>query len=115
MGLEQRQTDPLQLAAEARSHLAARRELGADLDEHLVASFVEQVRTAIADEVARQVRQREIDSEKLWDKRKEMLGITLGIGVPLLIIAAIAAQLAGLVVVCVTLVLVNLSLAAMRK
>ena len=115
MGLEQRPADTSQLREEARYHLAARRELGPDLDEHLVESFMQKVRVAIADEVARQVRQREIDSEKLWDKRKELVAITLGTGIPLMIVAGVAGGLLGIVVVCVTLVLVNLSLFGLHK
>jgi hypothetical protein len=115
VGLEKRPTDPPRLREEARYHLAARRELGPDLDEHLVDSFMEQVRVAIADEVARQVRQREIDSEKLWDKRKEVLGITLGTGIPLMLVAGVAGGLLGVVVVCVMLVLVNIALIGVRR
>lgn len=115
MTLERRPTDSSRLREEARHHLAARRELGSDLDEQLAASFVEQLRPAIADEVARQVRQREMDTERLWAKRQELVAVTLGTGIPLMIVAAIAGGLAGVVVVCVTLVLVNLSLSVVKR
>jgi len=115
VGSEQRPGEVARLRDEARSYLAARQELGPALDEHLVESFTEQVRAAIAQEVARQVRQREIDTEKIWDKRKELLGITLGTGIPLMIIGGMAAGALGIALVCILLVLVNLSLIAIRK
>ena len=110
MEREQRSLDTPRLREEVQHHLVARQELGEGLEDELVASFMRQIQGAIAEEVARQVRIREIETEKLWDKRKEVLAITLGCGIPLLLFAAIFAQLMGVVVVCAMLVLVNMGI-----
>jgi hypothetical protein len=80
------------------------------MDDQLVASFVQRIETAISTEIARQVGSRSQEAKELRDWRKEMFGIALGCGIPMLIVGAIASQLLGIVVVCLTLVAVSFAM-----
>ena len=105
--LPQRSSGSSELREEIRNTLAARQELGSELDDELVESFARRIQGVIAEEVARQVGTRSDDAKQLREWRKEMYAITLGIGLPILIVGAFAAELLGVVVVCVMLVLVS--------
>jgi hypothetical protein len=87
---------------EVRAVLKARGELGEEMEPAIVDAFVERIERRLA--------QRTDHSERaLMRKRehqKEMVLGSMAIAIPLLAIAAVFAGLAGVVVVCVALVLI---------
>jgi len=87
---------------EIRAALAARQELGDEMEPMLVDAFVERIE--------RQLDARAGDSERALkrkrDHQKEMVLGSMGISVPLLAIAAVFAGLPGIVAVCVALVVI---------
>ena len=87
---------------EVRATLAARKELGEDLEPALVDAFVERVEKRLA--------QRGSESEQsLRRKRehqKEMVLGAMALSIPFFAIAAIFTGLAGVIVVCSALVLI---------
>jgi hypothetical protein len=95
-------TEDLMPKDEVRAAIHARGELGADMEPALVDAFVERIERRLADRAG--------DSERALkrkrDHQKEMVLGSMGIAVPLLAIAAIFAGLAGVIVVCVALVLI---------
>ncbi len=103
------------LEDEVRYHLAARQELGPEMDEELVQSFARQVRDVIAEEVARQTKSGSVDDWKLRNWRRENVAMVLGIGIPLMLIAGLTAHLAGIIAVCVMLAAVSTSLSGGRR
>lgn len=118
MGLEERPSDVPKLHDAVREHLAARQELGPEMDDQLVASLVSQFRGVIAEEVGRQVgRPGRMNEKQIADWRKEMYGITLGCGIPLLLIAGIFAGMVGVIAVCAAIAVSSLffSLGDFRK
>jgi hypothetical protein len=90
MSLSQRPSGSQELREEVRSTLAARRELGPEMDDELVNSFAQRIQGLIAEEVARQVGTRPQATKQLLDWKKEMYAITLGCGIPIIAIAAFA-------------------------
>ena len=82
---------------EAKAALEARRELGMEYEEHLVDALVEKIERRLAE---RRPPRREGAITPL------VLG-SLGISIPLIAIAANFAGLAGVIAVCVAIVLVN--------
>jgi len=109
MSLPQRPSGSQEIREEVRNTLAARQELGPELDDALVDSFAERIRGIIAEEVARQVGTRSGSSKQLLDWKKEMYAITLGCGIPLVAIAAFVGG--GWGVVAVTLILAVVAIA----
>jgi hypothetical protein len=87
---------------EVRATLAARKELGEDLEPALVDAFVERIEKRLA--------QRGSESEQsLRRKRehqKEMVLGAMALSIPFFAIAAIFTGLAGMIVVCSALVLI---------
>jgi hypothetical protein len=85
---------------EIRAALAARKELGDEMEPALVEAFVERIEQQLA--------VRSGDSERALKRRrdhqKEMVLGSMGIAVPLMAIAAVFAGLPGIVAVCVALV-----------
>jgi Flp pilus assembly protein TadB len=87
---------------EARATLAARKELGEDMEPALVDAFVERIE--------RQLGARSRESEQALRRKrehqKEMVLGAMGISVPLLALAAIFTGVWGVIVVCSALVLI---------
>ena len=85
---------------EVDAAIAARRELGDDLEPAVVDAFVERIEQRIAT--------RRNESERALEKRrnhqKEMILGGMGISVPLMLIAAVFTGLAGVIAVCLALV-----------
>jgi len=109
MSVPQRSPGSPEIREELQHTLAARQELGRELDDELVDAFARRIQGIISEEVSRQVGSRSQDSKTLLDWRKEMYGITLGCGVPILAIGAFTAGLTGVVVVCVMLAIVSIA------
>jgi hypothetical protein len=91
-----------QLRDELESTLAARRELGAELEPQLVESFLDRVEQRL-DERTRPA------APAQRDKRPELALaiVSLGVSIPLIAIAGFAAGVPGVALVCLALVLVN--------
>jgi Flp pilus assembly protein TadB len=92
---------------ELRATIEARKELGEDMEPALIDSFVERIEQRLAE--------RGGESEKSLQKKREhqqemMLG-AMGISVPLFALAAIFAGLAGVAVVMIALVLIEVLIA----
>jgi Flp pilus assembly protein TadB len=87
---------------ELRATIAARKELGEDMEPALIDSFVERIEQRLAE--------RSGESEKSLQRKrehqKEMVLGAMGISVPLFALAAIFAGIAGVIVVCSALVLI---------
>jgi hypothetical protein len=87
---------------EIRAAIRARGELGEEMEPAVVDAFVERIERRLAERTG--------DSERALkrkrDHQKEMVLGSMGIAVPLLAIAAVFAGLAGVIVVCVALVLI---------
>ena len=87
---------------ELRAAVEARKEVGEDLEPALVDAFVERIE--------RRLEQRKGESEQSLkrkrDHQKEMVLGAMAISVPLFVIAAIFTGLAGILVVCATLVVI---------
>ena len=82
--------DELQAAVEARI------ELGADMEPALVDSFVERIERRLAE----RTEESERSLKRKREHQKEMILGAMGISVPLFIVAAIFAGLAGVIVMC---------------
>lgn len=112
MGLQQPSSGSPELKEEIRHTLAARQELGQGLDDELIEAFAQRIQSVIAAEVARSVGAKSTNAQQIRDWQKEMFGITLGCGIPLLAIAAFSGTgLLGIVVVCVMLAVVSIAFA----
>ena len=109
MTLPQRPSGSPEIRDEVRNTLAARQELGPDLDDQLVDSFAQRIQSVIAEEVSRQVGTRSHDSKQILDWKKEMYAITLGCGIPIVLIAAIWGGLTGIVVACLLLAVTSVA------
>ena len=94
--------DP-ELRKEAEATLAARRELGQELEPELVDAFVERVERRLDERLSKA-------RPAPRDRRQEFVItlVSLGVAVPMLGIAGGTAGLPGVVAVCAALVLVNL-------
>jgi hypothetical protein len=101
-------------AAVRREELAAtieaRRELGAELEPHVIDAFVERIERRIDERSGART------PADQWDRnaRLALAIVSLGVSIPLLGIAAGVTGLAGVIVVCITLVLVNVIFARFR-
>jgi hypothetical protein len=87
---------------EIRAAIQARGELGADMEPAVVDAFVERIERRLAERAGNS----ELALMRKREHQKEMVLGSMGIAVPLLAIAAVFAGLAGVVVVCVALVLI---------
>jgi GTPase Era involved in 16S rRNA processing len=85
---------------EVDAAIAARRELGDELEPAVVDAFVERIEQRIAT-------RRSEGERALWVRRnhqKEMILGGMGISIPLMLIAAVFTGLAGVIAVCLALV-----------
>ena len=85
---------------EVDAAVAARRELGEELEPAVVDAFVERIEARLA----RARDQSERALERRRNHQKEMILGGMGISVPLLLIAAVFTGLAGVIAVCLALV-----------
>jgi hypothetical protein len=88
------------LKEELRSAVAARQELGAEMEPAVIDAFVARIERRLADRAAAD----QWALEQRRNHQKEMVLGSMGISVPLLAFAAIFTGLAGVIVVCVALV-----------
>jgi hypothetical protein len=86
--------------AELEAAIEARKELGDEMEPALVDAFVTRLERRMTDRAA----QTERELERRRNHQKEMVLGSMGISVPLFVIAAIFAGLPGIVVVCLALV-----------
>jgi hypothetical protein len=87
---------------ELRATIAARKELGEDMEPALVDSFVERIEQRLAERGG----ESEQSLRRKREHQKEMVLGAMGIAVPLLAIAAIFTGLAGVIVVCAAVVVI---------
>ena len=87
---------------EVRATLAARKELGEDLEPALVDAFVERIEKRLAETS----RGSEQALRRKRDHQKEMVLGSMALSIPLFALAAIFTGLAGVIVVCSALVLI---------
>jgi hypothetical protein len=94
--------DDVVLKDELRSAIAAREELGAEMEPAIIEAFVARLE--------RRLVERSDESERALQRRrnhqKEMVLGSMAIAVPLLAIAAIFTGLAGVIAVCVALAVI---------
>jgi hypothetical protein len=87
---------------EIRAAIQARGELGADMEPALVDAFVERIERRLADRAG----ESDLALMRKCEHQKEMVLGSMAISIPLLAIAAVFTGLAGVVVVCVALVMI---------
>jgi hypothetical protein len=92
---------------EVRSVMAARSELGEEMEPAVVDAFVARIEAKLAD--------RKTESERApklqRDHQKEMVLGSMALSIPLLAIAAVFTGLAGVIVVCVALAVIAVATA----
>jgi hypothetical protein len=96
--------DDVAVREELESAIAARRELGTEMDDAVIDGFVARIERRIAERADR-------DEQALQRRRnhqKDMVLGAMGISVPLLLFAAIFTGLPGVIAVCVALVAISL-------
>jgi hypothetical protein len=87
---------------EFEAALQARRELGEDMEPEIVDAFVERIERTLA-------KRDRVDEGALYRKRehqKEMILGSMGISVPLFVVAAIFTGIEGVVAVCLLLAII---------
>jgi hypothetical protein len=87
---------------ELEAAIAARRELGTEMEPALIDAFVARIENRLAG-------RRQDEERALMHKRehqKEMVLASMGISIPLMAIAAVFAGLAGVITVCVALAVI---------
>ena len=82
---------------EIEAAIAARKELGAELEPAVIDSFVERIEKSIV----KRDDQREKALKRRRDHQKEMVLGAMALSIPLMLIAAIFTGLAGVIAVCV--------------
>jgi Flp pilus assembly protein TadB len=87
---------------ELRAAIAARQELGAELEPALIDAFVERIERQLGE----RAREREQALKRKREHQKEMVLGAMGISVPLFAIAAIFTGLAGVIVVSAALAVI---------
>jgi Flp pilus assembly protein TadB len=87
---------------ELKATIAARKELGEDMEPALIDSFVERIEQRLAERGG----ESEQSLKRKREHQKEMVLGAMGISVPLFALAAIFVGFAGVAVVCAALVLI---------
>jgi hypothetical protein len=87
---------------ELRAAVEARRELGDEMEPAVVDAFVERIERRIADRA--DASERALKRKR--DHQKEMILGSMGISVPLFVIAAVFTGLPGVIAVCVMLAVI---------
>jgi hypothetical protein len=93
--------DPV-VKSELRSAIEARKELGEEMEPEIIDAFVDRIERRIAQRKGTD----QLAIERKRDHQKEMVLGSMGIAIPLLAIAAIFTGLAGVIAVCVALVII---------
>jgi hypothetical protein len=88
--------------AELEATIAARKELGAEMEPALVDAFVERIERRLEERGT--ARERELKAKR--EHQKEMVLGAMGISVPLFVVAAIFTGLAGVIAVCAALAVI---------
>ena len=94
--------EPIVDRDELEAAIAARKELGAELEPAVVDSFVERIEKSLV----QRDEQREKALKRKREHQKEMVLGAMGISVPLMLIAAIFTGLAGVIAVCVAIAVI---------
>ena len=92
---------------EVRAAIEARQELGAELEPHVIDSFVERIERRLASRDG----EGEQALKRKRDHQRELILGAMGISVPLFALAAIFTGLAGVVVVCAMLAVIAVAAA----
>ena len=95
-------SDDAVLKQELRTAIAARKELGDEMEPAVIDAFVERIERRLADGAD----ERERALKRRRDHQKEMVLGSMAISIPLLAIAAIFTGLQGVIAVCVALVVI---------
>jgi hypothetical protein len=102
-----------EVVGDLRAALAARRELGGDLEEHLLESFLARVEQQIDARVDQRLKERtgSVSKRKAKDKYNpsEILGVTFGTAIPLSFVAGIFGHGIGIAAVMAAVIVVNLA------
>jgi hypothetical protein len=97
---------------EFRAALEARRELGEELEPQLIDSFVERIERRIDERLGERTPARRASPPS--DHRLALAIVSLCVSIPLIAIAGGTAGLAGVIAVCIAIVLVNVVFRAPR-
>ena len=95
-------TDDVVVREELRSAIAARSELGEEMEPAVIDAFVSRIERRLADGAG----ERERALKRKRDHQKEMVLGSMGISIPLLAIAAIFTGIQGVIAVCIALVVI---------
>jgi hypothetical protein len=95
-------SDDAVLKQQLRSAIAARKELGDEMEPAVIDAFVERIERRLAEGAD----ERERALKRRRDHQKEMVLGSMAISIPLLAIAAIFTGLQGVIAVCVALVVI---------
>jgi hypothetical protein len=95
-------SDDAGLKQELRSAIAARKELGDEMEPAVIDAFVERIEGRLADEAARSERA----LQRKREHQKEMVLGSMAISIPLLALAAIFTGIQGVIAVCVALAVI---------
>jgi hypothetical protein len=90
--------DDAALREELNTAVAARRELGEEMEPAVIDAFVERIEARLGNSEKAIARKR--------DHQKEMILGSMGVSIPLFVVAAIFAGLPGIVAVCLTLAVI---------
>ena len=93
---------------EVESALAARRELGPEYEDEILDAFLAKVEERL-EQRGSTYEQAEKALKRRRDHQREMILGSMGIAVPLFVVAAIFTGLAGIIVVCATLAVIALA------
>ena len=95
-------TDDAVLRDELKSAIEARKELGEEMEPAIIDAFVERIERRLAQRAATG----ELALQRKREHQKEMVLGSMAISIPLFAVAAIFTGLAGVIVVCVALVVI---------
>jgi hypothetical protein len=95
-------TDDVALKSELQAALEARRELGEEMEPAVIDAFVARIEQRLGERGD----ERERALKRRRDHQKDMTLGAMGIGIPLLAIAAAFTGLAGVIAVCVALAVI---------
>jgi hypothetical protein len=100
-------TEDAVVREELRSAIAARKELGDEMEPAVIDAFVARLEQRLAD--GPDARERALKRRR--DHQKEMVLGSMAISIPMLAIAAVFTGLAGVIVVCVALIIIAIATA----
>lgn len=103
-------TEPLadsETRSELKAAVRARRELDPEMEDHVLEAFLARIDQRVQAQVARQVAAAKPARKQAKYNPTEIVGITFGVAIPLMVIAAIFAQTAGIVAVAALVLAVN--------